>query len=312
MVDNTPRAGGPQRDLIGYGRRRPRVVWPNGAAVALSPVVAVEEGSEYGATWGDSRNEAIGEIAYSLEPEYRDFGTESVYEYGPRAGVWRLLRFLEEYSLRVTFYVSGAALEKNPVIGEAIAAAGHEPHGHGYRFVEHWRLTREEERDHIAKAVAAIEATCGTRPVGWYARYSPSMHTRELLVEEGGFLYGSMAYNDDYPYFVHVNDVRHLVVPYNALPYNDIRYVLAPGHGSPADYVDTMKRALDEYRREGQAGYPSIMSMGLHARYSGQLGRLSGVRQFFEYALECGDVWIAQRREIARWWLEHSHEFVQS
>jgi peptidoglycan/xylan/chitin deacetylase (PgdA/CDA1 family) len=302
---------GPERDLIGYGNSPPKVAWPDGALLALSPIVAYEEGSEYGHTWGDDRNEGLGEISYTLDAEYRDMTAESVYEYGARAGIWRVMRFLAEYDLKVSFFVSGAAVEKNPAVGEAIKEAGHEPHGHGYRWIEHWKLTRDEEREHIGRAISTLESTCGSRPVGWYCRYGPSIHTRELLVEEGGFLYDSMAYNDDLPYFVDVRGKRHLVVPYNALPYNDVRYILPQGYGSPTEYVDICKRALDEYRREGNAGYPKMMSLGIHARYGGQPGRLSGIRELIEYALECGDVWIATRRAIAEWWQAHHDEFTR-
>ncbi len=300
---------GPTRDLIGYAGRPPKATWPNGATVALSAIVAYEEGSEYAFDWGDGRNEAFGEVAYSTGPEYRDLCVESVYEYGSRVGVWRILRLLDEYQLKLTFFLAAAAVERNPTLGDAIHQAGHEPLAHGYRWIEHWLLTRDEEREEIRKAVASIEKTCGQRPVGWYCRYGPSIHTRELVVEEGGFRYDSMSYNDDLPYFTEVNGKQHLVIPYNALPYNDVRYILSQGFGSPTEFVDICKRALDEYRLEGVAGYPKMMSVGLHSRYTGQPGRLSGFREFIEYALECGDVWIAPRRDIADWWYDHYEEF---
>lgn len=304
---------GPQihRDLTGYGATPPAVVWPEGAALALSLIVAYEEGSEYGQSWGDGRNEGLTEISYTMDAEFRDIAAESVYEYGARAGVWRILRLLDEYQLKVSFFVSAAAVEQNPAVGAAIQQAGHEPHGHGYRWIEHWRLTRDEERAHIARAVASVEQTCGARPVGWYCRYGPSVNTRELLVEEGGFRYDSMAYNDDLPYFVEVQNKQHLVVPYNALPYNDVRYILSQGYGSPHEYVDMCKRAIDEYCREGHAGFPKMMSIGTHARYGGQPGRLSGVREVLEYALERGDVWITTRQAIADWWMAHHDEFAR-
>ena len=181
------------------------MIWPNGAALALSLIVAYEEGSEYGHTSGDNRNEQLTEVGWALEPEYRDLAGESVYEYGSRAGVWRILRMLAEYELKVSFFLTAAAVEKNPAVGEAVKAAGHEPHGHGYRWIEYWKLSREEEASHIVRAVDALQRLCGERPVGWYCRYGPSLQTRELLVEEGGFRYDSMAYNDDLPYYVDVN-----------------------------------------------------------------------------------------------------------
>jgi peptidoglycan/xylan/chitin deacetylase (PgdA/CDA1 family) len=288
------------------------VVWPNEAKVALSFIVAYEEGSEYSVGDGDGRNEGLTEISYAMDPAYRDLAAESVYEYGSRAGVWRVLRLFEEYDVKTTFFACALALERNPEVGEAIREAGHEPLAHGWRWVEHWLLSREEEREHIRRAVESIARTCGARPLGWYCRYGPSINTRELLVEEGGFVYDSDAYNDDLPYFAEVGGKRHLVVPYNALPYNDVRYVLTQGYGSPVDFVDVCRRALDELRREGERGYPKMLSIGLHARYSGQPGRLSGLRELLEHALGTGDVWFARRIDIARWWLDHHAEFERS
>ena len=156
-------------------------------------------------------------------------------------------------------------------------------------------------------AIESFERTCGQRCVGWYCRYGASVNTRELLVEEGGFLYDSDAYNDDLPYFTEVDGKRHLVVPYT-LTYNDGRYVLPQGFGGPADFLDVCRRGLDELRREGQAGYPKMMSIGLHPRWIGQAGRTSGLREFIEHALANGG-WFARRDEIARWWLDHHEEF---
>jgi peptidoglycan/xylan/chitin deacetylase (PgdA/CDA1 family) len=299
-----------RRDLTGYGASPPAVVWPEGSALALNLVACYEEGAEYGRGWGEDRNEGGNELGVPIDAEFRDLATESVYEYGARAGIWRLLRLLDEYECKATFFVSAAAVELNPAVGAAIRQAGHEPHGHGYRWIEHWRLTEEEERAQIARAVASVEQTCGTRPVGWYVRYGPSVHTRELVVQEGGFVYDSMDYSDDLPYFVQVRGKRHLVIPYT-FTYNDARYIYPQGFGSPCQFVDVCKRAIDEYRREGRAGFPKMMSIGTHARYTGQAGRLSGLREVLEYALGRGDVWITTRGAIADWWLAHHEEFTR-
>ena len=309
MGSSEQEVGGPKRAFVGYGSHPPKVVWPGGAKVALNLVVAYEEGSEYSLLEGDGRNEGLGEISYVMSPDHRDLAMESGYEYGSRAGIWRLLRFLDEYAIKVTFYVCALAVERNPDVGRAIQEGGHEPCAHGWRFIEHWHLTREEERQHIQWAIESIRKTCGERPLGWYCRYGPSVNTRELLVEEGGFVYDSDAYNDDLPYFTEVKGSRHLVVPYNGLPYNDVRYVLPQGYGSPTDFFDNCKRALDELRREGAQGYPKMMSVGLHPRWVGQPGRISGLRDFVEYALGKGDVWFTRRIDIARWWLAHHEEF---
>jgi peptidoglycan/xylan/chitin deacetylase (PgdA/CDA1 family) len=299
---------GPRRDFVGYGRRPPKVVWPNGAKVAVQLVVNYEEGSEYSKAAGDERNEGLAEINYVMSPDYRDLAAESVYEYGSRAGNWRLMRLFDEYEVKATYFAAAVALERNPEVAEWIQESGHEACSHGWRWEEHWLLDRETERRHIEWAVEAIEKTCGQRPLGWYCRYGPSVNTRELIVEEGGFVYDADAYNDDLPYFVEVKGRRHLIVPYT-FTYNDGRYVLPQGFGSPADFFDQCRRGLDELRREGEQGSPKMMSIGLHPRWAGQAGRTSALREFIEHALAKGDVWFARRIDIANWWLEHHEEF---
>lgn len=289
----------PARDLVGYGRDAPRVEWPGGARVALSLVLNYEEGSER--TLGvDGVNEGLGEIARAVEPVYRDLGTESVYEYGSRAGVHRLLRLFDAYGVKCTFFAAAVALERNPDVAAWIAEAGHEPCGHGWRWSEDWLVSRDEERERIRLAVESIARTCGERPVGWYNRWMPSEHTRELLVDEGGFLYDSNAYNDDLPYYTEVRGRQHLVVPYT-LTYNDVRYV-SSGF-TPVDFLDLCRRGLDYLWNEGE-DRPKMMSIGLHPRWTGQAGRTSALRDLIEHALAKGEVWIATRREIAEWWLE--------
>ncbi len=292
---------GPRRDLVGYGAVGPGVVWPGGARVALSIVVNYEEGSERSLWAGDDSNENLGEWTRSVGEGYRDLGTESVYEYGSRAGIFRLLRLLNSVHMKGTIFAAAMALEKNPEAAEAIRAAGHEVCAHGYRWSEEWTLSREEERERIGLAVESLKRTVGVRPVGWYSRWMASEYTRDLLVEEGGFLYDSNAYNDDLPYYVPVLGTQHLVLPYT-LTYNDARYSV--GHfGAPSDFLDYLIRGLDYLWEEG-ASDPKMMSVGLHARWSGQAARASVVREFLEYAAKKGDVWFATRREIAEWWME--------
>jgi peptidoglycan/xylan/chitin deacetylase (PgdA/CDA1 family) len=295
----------PERDFVGYGRNPPGIGWPDGAKVALNFAINYEEGSERSHAFGDDRNEGLAELAREFPAGVRDLAAESVYEYGSRAGIWRLARLFDEREVAVTLFASAVALERNPAVGEWIAERGHDVCAHGWRWEEHWTLSPEEERQHIALAVESIERTCGARPVGWYCRYGPSVVTRELLVDEGGFLYDSDSYADDLPYLVDVRGHPHLVLPYT-FTYNDVRYVSGTGFGSPADFVDLCRRALDELRSEGAAGTPKMMSIGLHPRWSGQAGRAAGLRDFLEYALGCGDVWIARRRDIAAWWLQNA------
>lgn len=299
---------GPTRDFVGYGPTPPRVVWPKNAALALSIAVNYEEGSEYSKQLGDTRQEGMTEVAYTMAEKYRDLGAESMYEYGSRAGVWRLLRLFDDYGVKVTFYAAAIALEQNPEVGKWIARAGHEPCSHGWRWEEVWLLDREEERRRLGLMIDSFVKTCGRRPVGCYHRYAPSVHTRELLVEEGGFIYDSDSYNDDLPYFVEVSGKQHLVVPYS-LVYNDSRFIFPQGFSSPANFVEQVKRAIAEYRREAQAGHPKMMSIGVHARFFGQAGRTSGLREVIEHCLELGDVWIATREQIARWWIDHHNEW---
>ena len=298
---------GPKRDFVGYGRRLPKVVWPNGANVALNIIVNYEEGSEYSIPAGDGRNEGMAEMSYVMPPANRDLHAESIYEFGSRAGVMRLLRLFDEYGVKSTFFAAAVAVERNPEVGEWIRESGHDVAGHGWRWTDQWAMDRDEERRTIAAAIESLERTCGSRPTGWFSRYSASAHTRELLVEQG-LLYDSDSFADDLPYFTEVGGKRHLLIPYTMV-YNDGRFVLAQGFSSPPDFVETLKRGLDELLREGRAGYPKLMSIGLHPRWIGQAARTSGLREFIEYALSLPDVWIARREDIARWWIEHHESF---
>ena len=300
---------GPPRDLVGYGRHVPRVRWPDDARVAVNFVINMEEGSEVQMS-ADGRNEAIlGELPpLGLEGDYRDLALESVYEYGSRAGIWRLQRLFDDRHVPVTLYAAAVAIERNPEIAAWVRDSEHDLCSHGWRWEEVWRLSRDEERAHLRAAVKSFEATCGKRPLGWYCRYGPSVHTRELVVEEGGFVYDSDAYNDDLPYFVEVAGRRHLVIPYT-LTYNDARFVTVGGYGSPVDFVDQLKRGLDHLWEEG-ATHPRMMSVGLHPRLAGQAARASALAEFIDYARRKGGVWLARRIDVARWWLDHHEEFA--
>lgn len=295
---------GPVRDYVGYGRSQPKVHWPGGARLAVQIVVNYEEGSEYSIPAGDNRNEAVGEAPNQTPPEHRDLRVESVFEYGSRAGIWRLLRLLDDFSVKATFFAAAVALERNPDVAHALREVGHEPAAHGWRWYEHWKLGREQERDRMLAAIRSIETTCGERPRGWYCRYGPSVHTRELVVEEGGFRYDADAYNDDLPYFVEVKGSPHLVVPYT-LVYNDMRFT-SGAHSSPGDFFETMRAGFDYLWEEG-ATSPKMMSIGLHPRIAGQPPRAGALRDFLEYAHERGDVWFARRIDIAEhWWENHT------
>lgn len=298
---------GPPRDFVGYGSQSPRVRWPDGAAVAVSFVVNYEEGAEYSFPMGDGRNDVLTETPhYTLTGGYRDLGAESMFEYGSRAGIHRVLRLLREYKIASTFFACALALEKNPEVAAAITQDGHEPCSHGWRWEEVWKLTREDERQHLQWTIETFARLCGRRCVGCYHRYAPSINTRELLVEEGGFLYDSDSYADDLPYFVAVGEKRHLVVPYTLI-YNDARFVLPQGFGGVGAFSDLIMRALDDLRREASEGSPKMLSIGLHPRLIGAPGRISALREVIEHILGRGDCWVATREQIAQWWLEN-HE----
>lgn len=295
---------GPVRDYIGYGATPPQFEWPGGGTVAINIVVNYEEGSEYSLPMGDGRNDMLGEIPYALPGDQRDMTVESIYEYGSRVGVWRLLRIFEAAGIHATFFAAAVALEKNPAVARALMAAGHEPCSHGYRWVEHFHMSEDEERESIRLAIESFQRTCGQRPTGWYCRYGPSVRTRELVVEEGGFLYDADAYNDDLPFFVQVKGKRHLVVPYD-LSLNDVRFSLAQGYSGGEDFYRDACAAFDLLKREAeQTGTARMMSIGTHPRLFGRPQRAEALARFIAYAQGQGGAWFARRDEIARFWLE--------
>jgi peptidoglycan/xylan/chitin deacetylase (PgdA/CDA1 family) len=294
---------GTERDFVGYGSTPPRVEWPNGARLALTFVINYEEGSEYNFPDGDNRNESHGVSFETVPSSYRNLRVESQYEYGSRAGIWRLMRLFDTFGIKTTFHASAVALERNPAVAEAIRLGGHEPCSHGWRWSdEPWHLSEDEERRRMHLAVESIRLTTGERPLGWYTRYGPGLNTRKLLVEEGGFMYDGNAYNDDLPYFVPVGEERILVLPYNAT-YNDGRYVGIPRFSKASDFADDCKRAIAYLWEEGKNS-PKMTSIALHPRIAGDPGRASALREVIEYALSLRDVWITRRIDVANWWIK--------
>jgi peptidoglycan/xylan/chitin deacetylase (PgdA/CDA1 family) len=290
---------GPPREITGYGEHPPRVRWrgANGEAkVAIQLVVNYEEGSEKTFAMGDNVNDILYELPFALEGQ-RDLAVESMYEYGSRAGIWRLFRIFDHAGIPVTFFAAAVALERNPEVAAKLASRGDEPAGHGYRWSNHFEMTREQEREAIKRAVASIESTTGTRPVGWYCR-EMSTNTRELVVEEGGFEYDSDCYNDDLPYWTRTLDRPHLVVPYS-LVVNDARYIVGTGYGSPEDFFLTAKATLDRLRADGD-DLGRMMSIGTHPRVSGNPARSDALARFIDYAQQFPDVAFKRRIDIAR------------
>ena len=289
------------RDLIGYAGQPPDPKWPDGKRLALNFVINYEEGSEPSVPDGDGTSEqALTEIAgYDFGSNERDLAAESMYEYGSRVGFGRLMRLFRERELPVTIYACALALERNPPAAELIRSSDCDICSHGWRWVEHWKLTEAEEREHVRKAVASLERTVGERPLGWYCRYGPSVNTRRLVVEEGGFLYDSDAYNDELPYWVQVDGKPHLVVPYT-LTNNDTMFSRG-GVSTAGQFFEFCKDAFDLLRAEGRE-QPKMMSVGLHTRVIGHPGRAAGLARLLDYVGSFDDVWICKRLEIARHW----------
>lgn len=316
-ADGTPgqaARGGPARDFVGYGRHIPPVRWPGDASLVVNVVINYESGAEYSLADGDDRNDTWGEYSYQIGPHVRDLGTETHFEYGSRAGIWRLARLFDRYQVPVTMAASARALERNPAVAEWITEAGHDVLGHGWRWAEVSELSRQEEREDLNRAIESIQRLTGERPLGWLARSFPSVNTRELLVEEGGFRYDSDASNDDLPYFVDVPTAAgqatpFLVVPYSKV-YNDNRYLLNPTYSTPRDFFENLRAGVDYLCDEAAAGHGArMMTVGVHDRWSGQASRASAVRDFVEYVQSRPDVRFMRRLDIAAWWLDHHAEW---
>lgn len=292
------------RDMVGYGAMPPDPQWPGGARLALNFVLNFEEGSEPSFADGDGYSETgLTESASQTQDlAGRDLAAESMFEYGSRIGFWRILRLFQERDLPLTIFGCALALERHPPAAQAIQQAGYDVCCHGWRWIKHFELDEAEEREHIRKAIASLQQSIGNRPLGWYCRYGPSVNTRRLVVEEGGFLYDSDAYNDELPYWVEVEGKHHLVVPYT-LGVNDAKF----GRGQFAtgeDFYVYAKDSFDVLYREG-ARQPKMMSIGLHMRIMGHPGRAAGLERFLDYILGHNEVWICRREEIARHWITH-------
>jgi len=288
--------------MIGYGQALPAVEWPNGARMALSIVVNYEEGSERSLAWGDAQSETTGESSASKPkpPGVRDYRIESQWEYGPRAGVWRVLRILKKYEAKATFFACGMALERNPALGPELVAQGHAVCCHGYRWATQWDLSREDEHEEIRRGIAAVERCTGTRPLSWFTKGGPGENTRDLLVEEG-FLYDSDAFNDDLPYYSQVKGKPWLVVPYT-IDSNDGTWWRG-GWTTGHQFLDYIRDAFDMLYEEG-ASHPRMLVVAIHSRICGRPSRAMAVERFLKHVRSRPDVWIATRDEIAQWWLK--------
>jgi peptidoglycan/xylan/chitin deacetylase (PgdA/CDA1 family) len=291
-----------ERDFIGYGPNPPHPDWPGGARVAVNFVLNYEEGSEYSFDNGDERSEkSLTEVAAPRVPEgVRDLSAESMYEYGSRAGIWRVARQFTARRLPLTVFGCAVAFERNPHVAELVRAQGWDVCCHGYRWVEHYLLDAQAERLAIRQAVASLSRTIGSAPLGWYCRYAPSERTRHFLVEQGGFLYDSDSYADDLPFWVRVEGKAHLVIPYSLVT-NDVK-MLSGGLGG-GDFFDMLRDAFDVLCDEGKTA-PKMMSVGIHPRLLGHPARIGGLSRFLDYVAASGEAWICRRADIARHWID--------
>ncbi|MBX3453018.1 polysaccharide deacetylase family protein [Ferrovibrio sp.] len=290
-----------QRDLIGYGGKPPAIRWPGNASVAVSFVVNFEEGAEFTVSGGDDHNEAIYEVVHRLDGA--DPCIESHFEYGSRAAWWRVMDLLDRFNAKATVSACGLAVQRSPLLARDAVARGHEVSAHGWRWQSHADMSEADERDCISRTIQAIEAATGQRPRGWHTRSASSANTRRLLVEDGGFLYDSDAYNDDMPYFVNVSGKRHLVLPY-AFDTNDMQFQNTQRFARAGDFSGYVTDAYDWLAREGQTA-PRMMSIGLHLRMIGRPGRIAALEQILRHITESGSAWIATRAQIAQHWLDN-------
>jgi putative urate catabolism protein len=289
------------RDMIGYGAKPPHPHWPGDARIALQIVVNYEEGGENAVLHGDAASETflseiIGAAAFEGR---RHMSMESIYEYGSRAGFWRLMRLFEDRGLPVTMFAVGMALERHPDAAKAMVELGHEVASHGWRWINYDQIDEAVERDHMRRAIESITRLTGQRPLGWYTGRT-SEQTQRLVAEEGGFLYDADSYADDLPYWVKVAGRDSLIVPYT-LDANDMRFATAQGFNTGDQFFTYLRDSFDTLYAEGEVA-PKMMSVGLHCRIAGRPGRIAGLKRFLDHVQAHDKVWICRRVDIARHW----------
>lgn len=287
------------RDLLGYGNKYPDVRWPNGARLAVSVVLNVEEGAELALSAGDHKNEHVYEAIQPVEGA-PDLCMESHFEYGSRVGWWRIAKTVDSFGVPMTVNACARALEETPWIGTSAVRRGYQVQCHGYRWETHAGMEEARERELIARCTQILERVTGTRPVGWHTKSSASVNTRRL-VAEAGYLYDSDAYNDDVPYYVAVNGKPHLVVPYS-FDTNDMRFFSSYAFVRGKDFSDYCVDAFEQLWGEGSDA-PKMLSIGLHTRIIGRPARIGGLASLLLHMKDKGKVWFATREQIARHWL---------
>lgn len=297
------------RDMIGYGRNTPDPRWPGGARIAVQFVINYEEGGENNILHGDDASEAfLSEIVGAAAwPGQRHMNMESIYEYGSRAGFWRLWRLFTSRGMPVTVYGVAMALQRNAEAVTGMKEACWEIASHGLRWIDYKDFSREEEQEHLVEAMRMHEEATGERPLGWYTGRT-SCHTLDLVAEEGGFLYAADSYADDLPYWRASTAGPQLIVPYT-LDANDMRFATPQGFNAGDQFFNYLKDSFDMLYREGEAGAAKMMSIGLHCRLVGRPGRAAALERFLDYVQSHDDVWVARRVDIARHWhAEHPAE----
>ena len=290
------------RDLIGYGEHPPHARWPGGARVTVQFVLNYEEGAERCILHGDPASEFFLSEMIGAQPiqGMRHMSMESLYEYGSRAGFWRIRRLFDEFRLPLTVFGVAQAMERNPDAVEAMMTSGWEIASHGYRWIDYQHFTLEQERHHIERAIEIHKRLTGERPLGWYqGRTSPN--TARLVAEEGGFVYDADSYADDLPYWSDQHGRPQLVVPYT-LEANDMRFTAAQGFNTGEQFFTYLRDAFDALYLEGETA-PKMMSVGLHCRVVGKPGRIGALRRFLEHITRHDKVWVARRIDIARHWI---------
>ena len=292
------------RDLVGYGANPPDPAWPGNARIAVQFVVNYEEGGENTVLNGDAHSEVFLTETPGGAPVQgaRNINAETTYEYGSRAGFWRLMRMFDSRGIKFTCYAVGLAIEKNPEAALAMQRAGHEIASHGWRWIDYQDADEATEREHMRLAIATHERILGERPLGWYTGRVSEI-TRRLVAEDGRFLYESDAYNDDLPYWVKIGGKPLLIIPYT-LDQNDMKFAVPPGFTSSTGFYEYLKDAFDVLYAEGERT-PKMMNIGLHCRLAGRPARAAALGRFMDYVQGHERVWICRRVDIARHWHEH-------
>ena len=291
------------RDMTGYGQDSINPKWPNNAKVAVQFVLNYEEGGENCILHGDNASEAfLSEIVGAKPYEgVRHMSMESIYEYGSRAGVWRILRLFKEFDIPITVFAVALAIARNKELANYLVEHNYDICAHGFRWIDYQYVDENTERDHIKDCISMLTEFLGKRPEGWYTgRNSPN--TRRLIIEEGGFLYDSDSYDDDLPYWENSFDTekKHLIIPYT-LDVNDMRFASPQGFNSGDQFFNYLKDSFDALYKEGEIS-PKMMSVGMHARILGRPGRIMAMRRFLEYIKTFDNVWLCSRRDIADHW----------